>query len=366
MKVDINPKILTWAREERGMSAEDVAGKLKFDVSDLRQWELDGKDIHFGSLESVAKLYKRQTAVFFLPEVPAKVRKPKDCRNLAVNGGSFSPETMLAVRRTERYLQVARDLSGTLYWNGQYEWIKNFTGKEANLEKEINLLKEFLEINDVGNSSRRSDVAFRDWRTKIEEKLGIFVFQFPMQENELDGFSYAFEEFPYAIVINNQNPPVRKIFTLFHELGHMLKHNPGACKTDYSTESNQLAIELECNNFAGKFLVPAEHLKATTSVDEIFELAGRLNISGEVYLRRLSEEQKISKSKFFEILELVRERSNSFKKKKEKGAPSMIIQSKSTRGNKFFNSVTTGATNGKMSYSAASDLLGLKVGNIRL
>ena len=57
----------------------------------------------------------------------------------------------------------------------------------------------------------------------------------------------------------------------------------------------------------------------------------------------MSEEQKISKSKFFEILELVRERSNSFKKKKEKGAPSMIIQSKSTRGNKFFNSVTTGA-----------------------
>ena len=44
----------------------------------------------------------------------------------------------------------------------------------------------------------------------------------------------------------------------------------------------------------------------------------------------------------------------------------MIIQSKSTRGNKFFGTVTSAATNGKMSYSAASDLLGLKVGNIRI
>lgn len=363
MKVDINPKILIWAREERGMSTEDVAVKLKLEASDLSQWELDGKGILFGSLESVAKLYKRQTAVFFLSDVPVKFKKPKDCRNLAVNGGNFSPETMLAIRRTERYLQTARELSGIPFWNKQYEWLKNFNGKKENIEKEIALLKDLLEVDVASKSSSRSDVAFRNWRTRIEEKLGIFIFQFPMSENELDGFSYAFDEFPYAIVVNNQNAPVRKIFTIFHELSHILKHNPGACKPDYAT--NQLAIELECNTFAGKFLVPKELLKTTDSVDEIFRLAGLFNISGEVYLRRLSEENKISKSKFFELLETVKGRSNSFTRKKMKGAPSMVIQSKSTRGNKFFNIVTSAVTNSKISYSAASDLLGLKVGNIR-
>ena len=363
MNVDINPKVLIWAREERGMSTKDVADKLKLEASDLSQWELDGKNILFGSLESIAKLYKRQTAVFFLSDVPAKVRKPKDCRNLAVDGGSFSPETMLAIRRTERYLQTARELSGIPYWNKQYEWLKNFNGKNENIKKELGLLKELLEVDISGKSTQRSDVAFRNWRTKIEEKLGIFVFQFPMSDGELDGFSYAFDEFPYAIVVNNQNAPVRKIFTLFHELSHILKHDPGACKPDYTT--NQPNIELECNNFAGKFLVPEENLKITDSVDEIFRLAGLLNVSGETYLRRLSEENKISKNKFFELLDPVKERSNSFIRQKMKGAPSMIIQSKSTRGNKFFNAVTGAVTNNKISYSAASDLLGLKVGNIR-
>lgn len=363
MKVDINPKILIWAREERGMSAKDVAEKLKLDASDLSQWEFDGKGILFGSLQLVAKLYKRQTAVFFLSDVPVKVRKPKDCRNLAVGGGSFSPETMLAIRRTERYLQTSRELSGIPYWNKQYEWLKNFNGTKKNIEKEIRLLRDLLEVDVDSKQSSRSDVAFRNWRTKIEEKLGIFVFQFPMSENELDGFSFAFDEFPYAIVVNNQNAPVRKIFTIFHELSHILKHNPGACKPDYGT--NQLKIELECNTFAGKFLVPKEFLKTTNSVDEIFRLAGLFNISGEVYLRRLSEENKISKPKFFELLDPVRERSNSFKRKKTDGAPSMLIQSKSTRGNKFFNIITGAVTNSQISYSAASDLLGLKVGNIR-
>jgi len=365
MNVDINPKILIWAREERGMSIKNVADKLKLKISYLNQLELEGKGILFSSLESIAKLYKRQTAVFFLSDVPAKVRKLKDCRNLAVGGGDFSPKTMLAIRRTERYLQTARELSGIPFLDKQYEWLKNFTGKNENIKKEVALLRELLEVDINGKSIQKSDVAFRNWRTKIEEKLGIFVFQFPTSENELDGFSYAFDEFPYAIVVNNKNTPVRKIFTLFHELYHILKHNSCACKPNFIT-TNQLNIELECNNFSGKFLVPEEYLKVTDSVDEIFRLAGLLNVSGEVYLRRLSDENKISKNKFFELLDPVREQSNRFPRKKINGAPSMIIQSKSTRGNKFFNIVTGAAINSKMSYSVASDLLGLKVGNIRL
>lgn len=364
MHIDVNPKILTWAREERGMSTEDVADRLKLEVSVLSQWETDGKGILFGILESIAKLYKRQTAVFFLSDVPAKVRKPKDHRNLAVAGGSFSPESMLAIRRTERYLQTARELSGGEYWNKQYEWIKKFSGKKENTKKEVLLLMELLKMGGDIKSTRVADVAFRNWRKMIEEKLGIFVFQFSMPENELDGFSYAFDEFPYAIVVNNKNVSVKKIFTLFHELSHILKHNPGACKQDFATVGGQ-DIEYECNNFAGTFLVPEEDLKTTDSVDEIFKLAGNFNVSGEAYLRRLLDENRISKNMFFELLTPVRDKSNSFIRKKQKGAPSITIQSKSTRGNKFFSIVTGAVLGSKMSYSTGSDLLGLKVGNIR-
>ncbi|MBN1494644.1 ImmA/IrrE family metallo-endopeptidase [Candidatus Peregrinibacteria bacterium] len=366
MKIDVNPKMLIWAREEAGMSIKDVTDKLKLQISDLTQWELDGREIFFATLELIARLYKRQTAIFFLSNEPARLKKPKDCRNLAVDNGNFSPETMLAIRRTERYLHTARELLGETYWNKQYEWLKKFNGKTENINKEILLLKELLELNDSTKSRQKSDIVFKNWRTKIEEKLGIFVFQFPMSGNELDGFSYAFDNFPYAIVVNKQNASVRKIFTIFHELFHILKHNPGACKPDYSI--NQLNIEFECNTFAGKFLVPKEYLNSTNSVDEIFKLARSLNISGEVYLRRLFEENKISKNSFFQLLNIVKERSNRFsrEKKKLKGFPSRTIISKSTRGNKFFNMIMDATISNKISYSSASDLLGLKVCNIRL
>ncbi len=148
---------------------------------------------------------------------------------------------------------------------------------------------------------------------------------------------------------------------------HILRHDPAVCK---NTFNDNLPIELECNNLAGKFLVPKDLLIKTESVDEIFNLASSFNVSGEVYLRRLSEEKKVSKTTFFELLELVREKSSSFKKKKPKekqeGGPSMVVQSKSTRGGKFFEAVAAAAIDGKISYSTASDLLGLKVGNIRI
>ena len=103
-------------------------------------------------------------------------------------------------------------------------------------------------------------------------------------------------------------------------------------------------------------------------MDEIFDLARTFNISGEAYLRRLHEENKISQDSFFDLLGPVREKSNSLpRKKKKKDSPiAGVILSKSTRGRKFFNLVATAATANRMNFSAASDLLGLKVGNIRV
>ncbi len=367
MLVNVNPKILVWAREDRfgQMPLEDVANKLNLEISCLTRWETDGIGVPFETLELIARNYKRQTAIFFLLNVPPKTKRIKDYRNIATDSGRFSPDTLLAIRRTERYLDIARELQNSTYWENQYQWIKNFTGKKENFIRETSYLRELLNSPLNGQINQpRSDVALRYWRSRIEEKLGIFIFQFSMPEDELDGFSYAIKAPPYAIVLNNQKAYVRRIFTLFHELSHIFRHSSGVCKPDHSSTENQFDIELECNSFAGEFLVPSQSVRNVDSVDEIFKLARLFSISGEVYLRRLYEDKKISADVFFNWLDEVRERSNMFPRKEKRGAPSMLIQSKSTRGNKLFNLVTNAAVTNQISYSTASDLLGLKVGSI--
>lgn len=368
INIKVNPDILIWARKESGMSREDVVKNLNLKAPDLIEWETNGEGMPFDVLQSIAKIYKRQTAVFFLPEVPPRTQKIKDCRNLVKDRGHFSPDTLLAIRRTSRYLRFARELLNPSYWNAQYGWMKYFSDKQKDLILKTKLLRRILDAPlDEQMSQRNPEVAFRYWRSKIEEKLGIFVFQFSMPEEELDGFSYAFKELPYGIAINNKKVPVRKIFTLFHELAHILKHSPGVCQTNLDLDvEKDTGIEFECNNFAGNFLVPKEKVKIANSVKEIFELARLFNVSGEVYLRRLLSEKEIERSVFFELLDGVRERSRKFRRKKKKGYPSMIIKSRSTRGNRLFDIVVNAATKNKINFSVASDLLGLKVRNIHL
>ena len=362
LKVSINPKIMIWAREEMGMNIGYVAKKLECDPLELSDWEKDGNNIPFSTLKKVAKIYKRQLSVFFLSVIPKKVKKPNDHRNLAGNKDLFSPETLLSIRRANRYLETARQIENSSYWNEKYTWLANFNARSSTtISFKATQLRKILDVPISDQLKlRNSEEAFRYWRSKIEEKMSIFIFQFSMPEDELDGFSYAFDEFPFAIVINGNKSSQRKIFTLFNEVAHILRHTSGVCHTDLELQDRS-AIEFECNNFAGKFLVPENNLEVAISADQIFELARKFKVSGEVYLRRLLEENKIKKNDFFILLEDVKKKSQSFRRKKRKSPISAIITSKSTRGNKLFDLVMGAAFTNKLSFSTAADILGLRI-----
>ncbi|MDD2753748.1 MAG: ImmA/IrrE family metallo-endopeptidase [Candidatus Portnoybacteria bacterium] len=366
IKTNINPRVLIWAREERGFSIDEVAKKLKLSSPALRQWETSGSDIPFGMLRRLAAEYKRQTAVFFLETVPEKIKKPDDCRNLAGSRETFSPETLLAIRRTDRYLEIARNLLGEENSTSQYSWIgtmaDNFNkGNYNDVAEELRVLLQATV--EEQKKIRGTEESFRYWRNKIEDNLGVFVFQFSMPEDELDGFSYITDGYPFAIVVNERKPAVRKVFTLFHEIGHIIKHQASVCRTDISTDP-QIKIELECNKFAGEVLIPEKYLKDVKTLEDISRLARSFNVSSEVYLRRLFDKSMITDKAFFGLLKEIREKSKIPPKRKQKGFPSQIILSKSTRGKKLFDLVTNAAVSNRISYSVAADVLGLRIKNI--
>ena len=122
--LDVSPNVLQWARKESGLSLEDAADKLGLDVGDIYRWEEDGKQIPLTTLESLAGCYRRQLAVFFLPKPPEPTKRPRDKRNFKPSDAvEFGPESMLAIRRTSRYLELARNLEDH---SRQYAWIELF------------------------------------------------------------------------------------------------------------------------------------------------------------------------------------------------------------------------------------------------
>jgi Zn-dependent peptidase ImmA (M78 family) len=174
-----------------------------------------------------------------------------------------------------------------------------------------------------------------------------------MPMDEIPGFCLT-ENPPYAVVVNNRHADAGKIFTIFHELAHIFKHESGICWPDLSSDRKD--VEYEYNKFAAKFLVPDGNVFPISSIKELKKYANQLKISSEVYLRRNFELNLISKKKFFDLLAELKKQP--FKKPKP-GYVDPLLKSQSTRGEMFYNLLMSSVHNNRVDYNTVSDALGL-------
>jgi Zn-dependent peptidase ImmA (M78 family) len=173
-------------------------------------------------------------------------------------------------------------------------------------------VRKYLGINLVAQKAwGNPDEAFKAWRNVFEDK-GVFVFKESFNqragresiESPFSGFCLYDEKFP-IIYVNNSKPDTRQIFTLFHELCHLLLGTGGVdTRLDdyiYLLRGDARKTEILCNTFAGSFLVPDNDFnKRITgmSIDEklIEQLANCYHVSREVILRKFLDRNLINQS----------------------------------------------------------------------
>jgi Zn-dependent peptidase ImmA (M78 family) len=135
----------------------------------------------------------------------------------------------------------------------------------------------------------------------------VFVFKEAFKDETVSGFCLFDERFP-VIYINNSKPDTRQIFTLFHELAHLLSRTGGIDKPIEGyiryLKGYDRQIEMLCNQFAAGFLVPDtdfdRRLKQLPSVREqdIEELSRQYHVSREVILRKLLDRKRITQTEY--------------------------------------------------------------------
>jgi len=111
-----------------------------------------------------------------------------------------------------------------------------------------------------------------------------------------------------VIYINNSQAKIRQIFTLFHELAHLLFKTGGIDlrHNDFIQRMRgpNKRVEVFCNKFAGEFLVPTEAIKPrirnhTIDNNLLTRLARNYSVSREVILRKCLDLNHITKA-FYE------------------------------------------------------------------
>jgi Zn-dependent peptidase ImmA (M78 family) len=306
-RLPVKPNLLRWARETAGLSLEQAAEKTGIRRKTLHQWEELGGHPSPSQLERLAEKYHRPSAAFFLPDPPPEPSIGKDFRRSAKHRKTpVGPSTRLALRRARWLQRTFIEVSPQLSTNGKGFSLKaRLTDNPSAIAFEARRtfgvsLQQQLNWNDANR-------ALREWR-KRSGSLGILVFQFRIDVDEkVRGFSLG-GGVP-VIALNSADTIAGRVFTLFHELAHILLARPGLCDPDEVpakksrriNPAEEVKIEAFCDRFSGDFLVPSDSLLQQPEVigyrqsrGDLFPVvekcSRRFGVSRLMFLRRMHDE----------------------------------------------------------------------------
>ena len=300
ISIPVKPAVLVWARESLGKSVEETSTHLGESEELVRQWEAGLKQPMLNQVRALSRFYKRPLAVFFLPIPPSEPSLPHDFRTMPIDSEiSLSSKTRLAMRQARRLQSIASELredpEGESF--ARLRSAKPSDDPEALAGK----VREDLGISLKEQFSWKKDSEAMDRWKKSVESLGILVFQMSMPLEDARAFSFTEGGLP-VIVVNTKDSPKARIFSLLHELGHILLNEGGICDPGNSSEDDAFekrsSIEAFCNFFSGAVLIPKDSLLDHRSVKgktasynwperTLGTISGDFNVSKEVVLRRL-------------------------------------------------------------------------------
>lgn len=255
-QIPVTPSVITWARERAGFSLEEATEKFP----NIATWETGGAFPTYSQLEQLSDQFKLPIAVFFFPEPPDLPPISESFRTLPEAEFAQIPRRVKFLLRKATALQI--NLAELCQGQNPADRLitRDFefpvTVSSEAMAREV---REYIGIPLEEQFSWPSDDdALVNWRQALQS-AGIFVFKDAFRVPEYSGFCLYDDTFP-IIYVNNSSAKTRQIFTLFHELGHLLFHTSGidTLRGEYvaSLPSRARRVEILCNRFAAEFLVP--------------------------------------------------------------------------------------------------------------
>ena len=309
------------------MSIEEAAGQMQKTAEDIAGWESGASGPTYKQLEKLAyKVYGLPITVFFFPE-PPNIETPRAKFRLVSDNvfAKLSPQSVRLIKSAAGIRDSLAEISGGKNPISKRVWNEvRLPGPRANPQAVARKIRNVLGVTE-GQQEKWKSVsdAFKAWRMAVEA-VGVFVFKSPIKQTEFSGFCLHDDEFP-LIFVNNSNAYTRQIFTLLHELAHVVIKENGIT-TPETTSRHHLnragrSEEVFCNAVAANILLPPKMFarlskgRGSSDLDVEF-LANKFCVSREVILRRMLDLNEIRAAKYESK---VKEWTDAFQKRKPQG-----------------------------------------------
>lgn len=285
----INAAVVRWAINESGYSPAELDALLEESPGTVVEWARGNDRPTLVQLRRLAGALKRPMATFYLPKPPETSSPQVSFRSTPKsNRKHLKPQELIHLREAHRLQRIL-------------SWIDKETGARtglptASLNSDLAALTEnvraVLGIDAETQASWTStSKAFDGWRSAFE-RIGVFVFQFSLGGGSSKGFS-LWDDYAPVVAVNTHWNEAARIFTLFHELGHLLTRTNSVCLNPgrHLLTAQGDTTERWCERFAALVLIPKNELadflairfnwtnRTSATLQHVQAIATRFNVS---------------------------------------------------------------------------------------
>ena len=369
--ITLRPTVLRWARERAGLDREQLAANLKLQAQDVVEWERSGR-VTFRRLDDLAKHTLTPIGYLYLSEPPDDSLPIADFRTRA---GALpqrpSPnllDTVYQMQRRQAWMREEMIYQGAppLDFVGVFSLDSPPHQVAAAMGEALQLNGGWAAVEGTWTN------ALRTLRDRIEFAGVLAVFNGVVENNtrrkldpdEFQGFALVDDHAP-LIFVNNADYKTAQIFTLAHELSHVFVGESGLSRLENLSPTGH-EIEETCNKIAAEFLVPTEELRerwtsAMQSGDPYQYIAKSFKVSTVVAARRALDSELITREAFFDYYYKNRSKNWVGNNQSARGKGGNFWNNQRWRiGARFGGAVSRAVVEGRVSYTDAYSLTGLK------
>lgn len=347
-EIKVNPNVLKILRESSGYTVEEIAKKIKTTVTKVQEAEKGVASFTLTQIKKLADIYHRSLAAFFtdtLPVMPALTdfRINRERR--------LTPQVYIAERRAYYIANKLAELTD------KRSRLPDFP-ETLNPDELAREFRKYLKVTLL--KSKKLEELLTHYKQVLEEKLLVSIIELPLKAEDVRGFSVLGDI--SIVVLNEEDKPSIKLFSLFHEVYHLLKRTSGICSIEIEQKDGD--IEASCNLFSAEFLVPLDDLKEEykrfSQLDEttVSELSKIYGMSKQVIMLRLLWLGYMSKERYEQFKREGEKKLIEGKEKFLRRNWNKVFQNRV--GNLVVRETTNAYRNGKISYSEVMDILNLK------
>jgi Zn-dependent peptidase ImmA (M78 family) len=287
--VAYNPNILQQALQARHLTNGRLSQRLGIDANELNRELRRRPEPKSELLKALARELSLPAFAFYMEQLPVLEEAIPDFRTPI-------PAPTGHARETVESIQFAEGIQKTLVELGT-PGVSNLPRFTAATDAEIDdfalVARQHFGISlDEQHGAKDARAFYVVVRKKIED-ANITVLQDSFPREDGSGFCLAHATHPVVLINTQKQTRARRLFTLCHELAHVLKGQTGI--SDPFIRRN--IIERQCNRFAASFLVPQDYVTTllgsavtrTPDLEDVRWAARKLKISQEATALRLEQ-----------------------------------------------------------------------------